>query len=567
MKKVEPDLLFLRGSFTKIAAAISKNFNVRIVPSGFDCSTDGETINIPFNSDYLSEARRELLNGCLDHEVCHVSEERVHRESGQPTPMVLLKAEENTTIRMLLNAFEDIRIERKYSVRYPGMAENLCRLNQDTVLKFLAESDRSKKNFWHEVGCYLIFAARNLPTDWLAGKPLWASKLLADELEEAKKTIWAQDCLGLARRVYEKLKDAHEELSKPKEGSCEAPDLKEAVPGEGSGESVLIELGEADIDDLISLAKRTLAKHALDDAEVKNTYVPNPLAKKEDKWYVPPSSATNMATYDNAKESVQRQIGVMKAKQLAYYQTISRRKVVGGLEQGALEDSELTSVRFGNRNVFCDTRRGRLLDTSIEFLIDLSGSMGDNRMEHSPAYWALRTSIALAEAWEGLRIPYEMIGFDNTGWPVPSPPTRGMISRPPFRYPIFKGWNERLSNCRSRFAHIQGRENNADGEAVMAAAQRLAVRREARRLLIVISDGEPCCPGMSSGEGGKYLSKVVREISRVGIEVIGIGAGTDVVKKFYSKENGASSIVIKDLDKLAITVFSHLQDKMKLRAA
>ena len=75
-KTVAPELAALNGPFTKIARAMSRHWNVRIVPSGARCDTDGATIRIPYTADYLPAEKRQALHGMLDHEVAHVAEER-----------------------------------------------------------------------------------------------------------------------------------------------------------------------------------------------------------------------------------------------------------------------------------------------------------------------------------------------------------------------------------------------------------------------------------------------------------------------------------------------------------
>lgn len=596
-RTVTPELLFLEGPFTKIAKAMSKNFNIRVIPSGFACATNGSEVFIPFNADYLPESKRQLLNGMMDHEVGHVIEEREAVEYGRKRPLELMESEKNTTIRMLFNAFEDVRIEMKFSLRWPGVAENLRALNEESVHQFLAKGEPIG-HFWHQIACYVIMASRGLSTDWITGRAAEKAPLLAEELEASKKTVWADDCLALARRTYELLKtDLDKEKSEKESGEEKGKGIGVALPGEKSasdpadsedetGAEVVVrvdsegavtgskpeatvgeepdpEIEESTVSDIIDVLKRDLATHAKMTAIATEAYVPNPLLRRHDRFTKPSGSdARAQEKYNKAKADVERQIGVMRAKQLAYFQTISRRKVVGGLEEGQLEDSEITSIRFGNRAVFNDARRGRMLDTATEVLLDLSGSMGDNNNPGDAAYWAFRTAIALAESWESLRMPYEIMGFDNVGGVIGAEFGSGFVGRPAFNYPIFKGWDERLANCRGRFSSIRGGSQNADGEAVMAAAQRLSRRREARRILVVVSDGEPACPGIEHGKNAAYLKKVVRDVSRAGFEVIGIGANSTAVTHYYNKSTGASNLVINDLSNLARDVFGHLHARI-----
>lgn len=132
----------LEGSFTKIARAMSKNYDVTVVASGFRCDTDGKsTIRIPFNADDMKESDQQVLHGMLDHEVAHVVEEREAIEAQARgakvrTPTEMMIACVNRKEKMMLNVFEDIRIEAKASAKYVGVAENLAVCSKHSVDTF-----------------------------------------------------------------------------------------------------------------------------------------------------------------------------------------------------------------------------------------------------------------------------------------------------------------------------------------------------------------------------------------------------------------------------------------------
>lgn len=80
--------------------------------------------------------------------------------------------------------------------------------------------------------------------------------------------------------------------------------------------------------------------------------------------------------------------------------------------------------------------------------------------------------------------------------------------------------------------HIAGIHENLDGEAVLWAAKRLAQRPEPRRVLMVLSDGQPVGARVSDGGAG-YLHRAIEEVTKAGIEVIGIGIASPSVRTFY----------------------------------
>jgi len=79
---------------------------------------------------------------------------------------------------------------------------------------------------------------------------------------------------------------------------------------------------------------------------------------------------------------------------------------------------------------------------------------------------------------------------------------------------------------------VSGIANNLDGESVLWQARRLAQRPEARKVLIVLSDGLPNGSNRRA-QGERYLAESVRRVTASGIEVYGIGIGTDHVRHYY----------------------------------
>jgi cobalamin biosynthesis protein CobT len=726
------------GPFTAIARAMSNNFGVRIVPNGFRCATDGQTIWIPFAADHLGPDKRLHLNGMLDHEVCHVVEEREHAQAGRPTPGDLMKMTKNKTIRMLLNVVEDIRIEKKWMKVYPGVAENLQGMHAQLVEMNKDAFAKKEPKFWDAFGVAFFTKARCLSKDlsWCGKKALTALAEVEDEMGMVDSLEWVQDSYDVAERIYNKLnRDAEETLErskkpkpekkeKPKkkeedegksptpkgessdegepsdsEGESSESDSKEAEPkpgkdkGEDEGDKADEDLdadddeggagsdddddldaddedggdesdddspgsddgdepesddgdetdeddasvtgdddsdeeleddeddgengkgkaaagsddgdepesddevagspegaagdgdgypteedverakevlgGAAGMEDLTDILRDALERAAREDAREHHLYIPDPEMRKLDKWFKPVGG--DLANYLRSKEQVNQQIGAIRAKQLAYIQTITRKKMITGQDAGILDAAALATVRTGSVDVFADIKKGIALDTSIEVLLDLSGSTGAGDTPGDAAYYTKRISIALAEAWEPLNIPNEFMGFTNN-WhrgpggigsifaPVPGDPDS--VRRRPFDYYIFKAWGERLKVCRERFTHIRGYGDNADGEAVLASAQRLAMRKEKRKMLIVISDGLPAHGHIEYTALENHLRETVRRITRAGIEVLGVGAGTDAPKRFYNKDTGAKNLIIKDLNTMAPQLFKTLRESI-----
>jgi cobaltochelatase CobT len=102
-------------------------------------------------------------------------------------------------------------------------------------------------------------------------------------------------------------------------------------------------------------------------------------------------------------------------------------------------------------------------------------------------------------------------------------------------------------------------KENVDGEALLWAYNRLRIRQEKRKVLIVISDGAPVDDSTLSVNLGNYLEKNLRDtISNIennsNIELVAIGIGHDV-SRYYS-----NAVTIMDVDQLGEVLLNELSN-------
>lgn len=632
--------------FTNIARAMSRNWQVNVVPSGYECCTDGETIKYPFNADHLKGAAQKVLHGLLDHEVAHVADERDHAEAGQTTPLQLCRKCESNREKMMLNVFEDVRIETKYSAVYPGVSENLNAANVHSVELYNKKSDHGK-NFWHTLGCGIIFAARGLDTSWMPAEFAPYMAAVADEITAAPKSKWGADSLRLARSVIAKVADKADELDQPpppppppqgdkgdgsdgadggsdsdgsegddssdgadsgkgsegkdqdskgdSEGKDGSEDSEDAADAQGDSESKGEDEGEgssaendsegdeaaraeaaaagkaamhqdAESGDILDEAKAQIIFEAQRDAETNDRYVPHPKAVAADRWIIPETKPTALHQYDIDKQAVAAQIRGLKGKLLNVIRARAASKVIGDQRKGELDSSRLASVRTGNRAVFQVEQEGETLDTAITILIDLSGSMGD-ATPGEKAYYARLMAVALSETFAALNIPFEVLGFhtvtrESIGRSAYGVNDTGYSRTAPMEYHVFKSFKDSFRRVRARLTTIRGRQDNVDCEAVLAAAKRLAQRPEARKIMFVLSDGQPAGGGVRRKLNCRALVDAVKKVTAAGIEVIGIGAQTETVQDFYNADTGSSHVIVNDIETLAVSVYKLMRERL-----
>ena len=78
--------------------------------------------------------------------------------------------------------------------------------------------------------------------------------------------------------------------------------------------------------------------------------------------------------------------------------------------------------------------------------------------------------------------------------------------------------------------------HNVDGEVVEYAAFRLQQRKERRKVIFSLSDGEPCAGYMNDTVMAANLIRVCKRVRKQGVEVYGFGVGTATPRAFYGKD-------------------------------
>jgi cobaltochelatase CobT len=102
-------------------------------------------------------------------------------------------------------------------------------------------------------------------------------------------------------------------------------------------------------------------------------------------------------------------------------------------------------------------------------------------------------------------------------------------------------------------------KENIDGEALIWAHHRLVGRPEARRILMVISDGAPVDDSTLSVNSGHYLERHLREVigeieAQSPVQLIAIGIGHDVTR-YYRR-----AVTIVDVEQLAGAITDQLAE-------
>ncbi|MGV6802314.1 MAG: cobaltochelatase subunit CobT [bacterium] len=194
-------------------------------------------------------------------------------------------------------------------------------------------------------------------------------------------------------------------------------------------------------------------------------------------------------------------------------------------------------------------------DTTVTLLIDNSGSMRGR-----PITIAATCADILARTLERCGVKVEVLGFTTRAWKGGHsrekwvddgrPPKPGRLND--LRHIIYKKADTPWRRARNNLGLMMKEgllKENIDGEALLWAYERLTSRPEARRILMVISDGAPVDDTTSSTNGGAYLERHLRDVigyieNRSPIELLAIGIGHDVTP-YYSR-----AVTIADAEQL-----------------
>ena len=196
------------------------------------------------------------------------------------------------------------------------------------------------------------------------------------------------------------------------------------------------------------------------------------------------------------------------------------------------------------------------LNTALSCLIDFSGSMdGEGKIS-----MAQQITIAIAEALAPVGVPFEVLGH-KTSWGsmhkghpyAPNSTTKYGREDSIIMYQI-KAFEDSLAACRGTLGMIDSWAGgaNADGDAIMWAAERLLLQQEDKKVLFVLSDGQPAYDS-SSRCIHQYTRDAVEWCTFRGIDIVGLGMLDDSVKQYYPQY-----VTVADMDQFGKTYIDTL---------
>ena len=215
------------------------------------------------------------------------------------------------------------------------------------------------------------------------------------------------------------------------------------------------------------------------------------------------------------------------------------------LEEGKLDAARLARI-IANPTLpltFKQEIQSDERDTVVSILIDNSGSMRGR-----PIALAAMSADVIAQTLERCNIHVEVLGFTTRAWKGGHarehwlengrPKNPGRLND--IRHIIYKAADAPMRRSRKNLGLMLKEgllKENIDGEALAWAYNRLARRNEARKILMVISDGAPVDDSTLSANQGNILEDDLRTVinwieTQSDVELSAIGIGHDVTRYY-----------------------------------
>lgn len=542
----------LKNALPIVAAAYGEKFGVKVLIQGQDAFTDGERIVIPTaNPD--DPHYQQIAWGYLAHEAAHIRHTNFD---------MVQKASSKPIRKALLNIIEDVRIENELAKDYPGTRRSISQVIEymvDTQQMCVPEQPEPASN----LQAWLLFRLRCYFLGQKALSPLYQAVdervrqlFPAAAMSRLSAMLTAVPSLASTGEVL-KLVDAIvamlEEESRPPQDESDADggdDIGQDASNDSNNSSDsqtpeadssamgdAAETGDSDNSDQADNLRQALEASAAQFEPDTFTQVAEVLSEQaEGHQGVTPLSLP---------QAEQAMLGDEAILTLSASESAQIRARLRGMVQSSQDNRNhakrhglrvathrLAASQAGESRLFIQRQPRIAPNAAVHLLVDISGSMGKPIGEGNRKYFhvANEAALALAMALEG--IP-------------------GVV--PAVSY--FPGIHQEVSiallpkqSVRHRAACFDQKPRGCTpmAQAMWFAANSLLAQKQKRKLMIVLTDGDP--------DDWAATHDIVDRCRRSSFELLGIGIQTRSVEKFFPQ-----SIVINDVKDLKRELFEVTQ--------
>ena len=542
----------LKNALPIVAAAYGEKFGVKVLIQGQDAFTDGERIVIPTaNPD--DPHYQQIAWGYLAHEAAHIRHTNFD---------MVQKASSKPIRKALLNIIEDVRIENELAKDYPGTRRSISQVIEymvDTQQMCVPEQLEPASN----LQAWLLFRLRCHFLGQIALTPLYqaidervrqlfpaaAMSRLSAMLTAVPSPVSTGEVLKLVDAIVSML----EEESRPPQDESDADngnDMGQDASNDSnnSSDSQTPETGSSAMGD----AAETRDSDNSDQADNLRQALEASAAQFEPDTFAQVAEVLSEqaeghqgVTPLSLPQAEQAMLGDEAILTLSASESAQIRARLRGMVQSSQDNRNhakrhglrvathrLAASQAGESRLFIQRQPRIAPNAAVHLLVDISGSMGKPIGEGNRKYFhvANEAALALAMALEG--IP-------------------GVV--PAVSY--FPGIHQEVSiallpkqSVRHRAACFDQKPRGCTpmAQAMWFAANSLLAQKQKRKLMIVLTDGDP--------DDWAATHDIVDRCRRSGFELLGIGIQTRSVEKFFPQ-----SIVINDVKDLKRELFEVTQ--------
>jgi len=299
--------------------------------------------------------------------------------------------------------------------------------------------------------------------------------------------------------------------------------------GAGRGGSARQILEDANVDTGPAIDRKGASQEMAAQAAAQGNFVFDP------RTVTPPPVGDNLARYNALKAAVSGHIAQLSRRLAVEFQTKRRTRSVIA-EEGRLDGRRLHHALTGETRIYRHKVVTQSPKPAVSLVLDCSGSMGFEYVgskicPKDDIILATQAVIAIAEVCAVMGVPFEVVTFAG-----------GQIG-------AIKTFDHPLTRARGRIGAIDAGGGTPTAEALWIAGNRLVGRREERKILMLVTDGDP--DNMPSAK------QVAGLIERSGIELYGIGLGTNAIRQVCQKSG-----VIMNANDLAPAILTALAERM-----
>jgi len=604
------------SSIEKLGRILSQKWNIRVVFKHGECKTTGSVIYLPVLPDNASQSLMDAMQGYLDHEAAHViftdfSSVQKLQKKDRKLFMTLNALEDPRVEKKMQEVWRGSAVNLTRAREWA--LQKLCATREfvdeegnttksrplDTISDFgkllLAITTYGSVNF--DMSHWFI-------ADHLDDSVRERLKKCDDLIRAAVAADNTSEVLDISKVLLDRLCESLDNPPESESDNSDFEDAAEALPQRGrlqlssdaEDDSDDAETSDASVSDSDASSEpsspaqqQTPNSPPQDKPEAENIFKVSDTQLQKDEETLSLSemlkqetereftgtdgylvyttegdvikkiSSNDRVAYKKFLTATRSMVSVMRRKMSRSLLSTNVSRWEGDKVRGKINPRALFRVSLGtSKRVFRQKVEAEDFDTVVQIMVDHSGSMNGDKID-----LAAKTALILGEICSQLSIPFSVIGFSTEESSISNKRYFATTKEEQKAYcrwgnhwiSVYKDFNESWASSCAAIPHMpyHVKHNTYDGESLKFAAQRLHNRKEKRKILFWLNDGEPCPNSIDNARAHLEYAKLCAQEVEKKVELLAFGIGTDAVKDLYK-----NYVVVKKLQDLPSVCLNQL---------